>query len=338
MKRVFALTKAYISLLLKDKMTLFWFLVFPLLFVILFGYVVPNVGNQHDMVILANGDSEEIVRQLASFPSSKMDKDISLDDAIKELEDGYIAILITINDDNVEFHYLKEEEEWVKSIQSAISPNIDMRKIESYSYNGVQKIEPIDFILPGMIGLTIMQIGLFGGTSLLEDRSKQILRRLKISGVRSWQVILSHILSRLLMVILSTLFLILFGKIILGVPLHFEFWYTQFLFIILGGFAFLSLGLLIASVLSSPEAGNILSQSVNFLLAFICGVFLPLSILPEMVQTVVSYLPLTPLVEMLRNLFLGSEVDSVAIMISSSIILLWGIFSFVLGSLLFKWE
>ncbi len=339
MKSVFALTKAYISLLVKDKMTLFWFLAFPLLFVLLFGYVVPNVGNQHDMVILAEGENSKLLTdQLMTFPRTMIDEDMTLNKGKTELENGNISILISITEERVDFHYLKEEEKWVKNIQQAITPNIGQRKMDSVTYEGVHKIEPIDFIMPGMIGLTIMQIGLFGGTSLLEDRSKQILRRLKISGIKPWQVILSHILSRLVMVLFSTLVLILFGRVILGVPLQFEFWYTQFLFIILGGFVFLSLGLLIASILKSPEAGNILSQSVNFLMAFICGIFIPLTILPKTVQSVVSFLPLTPLVEMLRSLFLGAAIEPVTLMMSSLILLFWGFASFILGSLLFKWE
>lgn len=339
MSKVFLLTKTQMTLLGKDKMSIFWFLAFPLLFVLLFGYVVPNVGNQHDLVILAEDNADKaIVDQLLTFPNATFDEKTSINEGLGQLQNGSISILISLNSETVDFHYLEEQTAWVQNIKNAILPSIGARNVVPHTYEGIHKIEPVDFILPGMIGLTIMQIGFFGGTSLLEDRSKQILRRLKLSGIRPWQIILSHIISRVFLVLLASLVLIAFGSLVLGVPLKFDLWYLQITFILLGGFTFLSLGLFIASILRSPEAGNIVAQTFNFLLAFICGIFLPLSLLPDSVQKIVSILPLTPLVEVLRTLFLGIDFEVVTLMTAGLIVLIWGGISFAVGSLLFKWE
>lgn len=340
MKTILALTVTQIKLLYNDKMNLFWFLAFPLLFILLFGYIVPNVGYKNDIMILAEdySKSQILVDQLLTFPNSTLHNYDSLPESFEQFENGSFSVLITLNNESIDIHYSADEEAWIQNIKNAISPMVSEGTINTYSYENIYIIEPVDFILPGMIALTIMQIGLFGGTSLLNDRSKQILRRFKLNGIKPWQIILTHIISRLILVLCSSIVIVLFGKIILKIPLQLEYWYLQLFFIILGGVTFLSLGLFIASVLRSPEAGNIISQSLNFLLAFICGIFLPLSILPNAVQGIVSMIPLTPLVEILRNLFLDVNMDLITMLIGASVISLWACVSFCISSLLFKWE
>ncbi len=51
-----------------------------------------------------------------------------------------------------------------------------------------------DFV-PIMVGLSILQVGLFAAIPLVGNREKLILRRLAATPLRRWQLIGSNILS-----------------------------------------------------------------------------------------------------------------------------------------------
>jgi ABC-2 type transport system permease protein len=340
--RLYHLSLLHFKLILRDKMTIFWFLAFPLIFTVLFGFVVPNVGNQNKIIIVSENVTDQnnsLIDKLSSIPNTEWESNLQPKDAIQQFSNGYLAMVIIIKKDEVHLHYLNErDEKLVLIISDLVERDNSKYTLKLESYNNIHLIEPIDFILPGMIALTIMQIGLFGGTSLLMDRNAQILRRLKTNGVKASEIIMSHIFSRIFLVLLSTVLLIIFGKFILGASVYLSQWYILIPLLLISSFCFLSIGLLIASVFRSPEAGNIFAQAINFPMAFACGVFFPQAILPEFLQNITETLPLTHLVETTRNLFLNIDISGDQMLLTVGILMGWGILCLVIGSKLFKWE
>ncbi|MCM3440409.1 ABC transporter permease [Metabacillus halosaccharovorans] len=341
--RFIHLTHIHLKLILRDKMTLFWFLAFPLILTTLFGFIVPNVGNQSKLVIVSDESytkDSPVIDKLLSVPNAEWDPGLEPEEAVEQFTRGYLAMAITAEkDQEISLHYRDgQDRELVEVLSNVIKQADSSIEVKSVPYEDIQTIRPIDFILPGMIVLTIMQIGLFGGTTLLMDRNSQTLRRLKTNGVTASEIILSHIFSRILLVIAAAMLLTFVGKYILRANIDLSNWYVILPIAFIAGICFLSMGLLIASMFRSPEAGNIFSQSINFPMAFICGIFFPLSTMPEPLQKFASILPLTPLVETTRNLFLAIEISGMQLMVTVGLLVIWGISSLGLGSILFKWE
>ena len=330
------------KLLLRDRMSLFWFMVFPIIMTVLFGYLVPNVGNQSKIMVVSDGTytkEHSMVQKLLSVPNTEWAEETP-EGIIQEFKNGYLSMVVSVSEkDGFSLHYREEHKDGVVQVLSdVILLENAQAKIDFVDYENVKSIRPIDFILPGMIVLTIMQIGLFGGNTLLIDRNSQILRRLKTNGIKASEIILSHILSRILLVLASVLLLTIVGKWVLSAHLDLSQWYILIPITLVAGFSFLCMGLLIASLFRSPEAGTIFSQSINFPMAFLCGIFFPLSTVPDIMQKIAAVLPLTPLVDTFRGLLLAIEVSQMDIMMTVLILIAWGMTSLGLGSIMFKWE
>src|SRR5204862_960795 len=76
----------------------------------------------------------------------------------------------------------------------------------------------IDFLIPGLLGMNLMGSGLWGvGFSVVQARTKILLKRLMATPMRRGHYLLSFILSRLLFLFLEIAALVGFGWLMFGV-------------------------------------------------------------------------------------------------------------------------
>jgi ABC-2 type transport system permease protein len=326
--------------MLRDRMTMFWFIVFPIVMSVLFGLVIPYLQGSPNLTLTA-GSAElrdtPVYKQLSAFPNVAEAGGKDTGALVDEVKKGQVALLIVLESDNViDLHYRPTMRNWEGIIDKVIKGAGLPAQIKSFSYNDYRPITALDYIIPGMLAMTVMQIGLFGGNSLLLDRTRMILRRLKLNGVLPGDILLSHMVNRIFLIVLSVVVLVAVA-LLMGVHFYMQSYILLILTILFGALVFLSIGLLIASFFRSPEAGNVFTQVFNFPMTFLCGIFWPITILPGGFQAFARVLPLTPLVEMTRGMMLTGI--SIGDWLSGLLILAcWGIVSFVLGTLLFKWE
>jgi len=80
-----------------------------------------------------------------------------------------------------------------------------------------------------------------------------------------------------------------------------------------------------------------LANITSFLMMFLSGVFFPIESMPSWLQPVSNVLPLTYFVSGLRDgMVYASGLMDGAFWIGIGILLIWGVASFVLGSLLYR--
>jgi ABC-type multidrug transport system permease subunit len=194
----------------------------------------------------------------------------------------------------------------------------------------------IDFLVPGLLGINLMGGGLFGvGFVLVDMRVKKLLKRFLATPLRHRDFLLSVILSRLLFMLpeicaLLGLSWLLFGVGIQGSVL------SLIVVILLGGFAFAGLGLLIASRATTLETASGLLNLVMLPMYVLSGVFFSSERFPAAVQPFIRLLPLTALNDalrgvMLEGLSLGDLWRPVLTLIA------WGAVSFAIALRIFRW-
>ena len=61
----------------------------------------------------------------------------------------------------------------------------------------------ISYFVPSMLGLSVMQVGIFAAIPLVADREKLILKRLAATPLRRWQLVGSNVLMRLLIALVQ---------------------------------------------------------------------------------------------------------------------------------------
>jgi ABC-2 type transport system permease protein len=84
-------------------------------------------------------------------------------------------------------------------------------------------------------------------------------------------------------------------------------------FLVLGPFLFVSLGMLIGSLSSSAESAALIGNLITFPMMFLSGTFFPLAAMPQYLQTFAHALPLYYVIDGLTNLMLYSNVSQALI-------------------------
>ena len=73
----------------------------------------------------------------------------------------------------------------------------------------------ISYFVPSMLGLSVMQVGIFAAIPLVADREKLILKRLAATPLRRWQLVGSNVLMRLLIALAQTVIIVGVGVALL---------------------------------------------------------------------------------------------------------------------------
>ena len=194
----------------------------------------------------------------------------------------------------------------------------------------------VDFLLPGIIGMNLMNGGLWGvGFSLVDMRIKKLLKRLLATPLRRSDFVAAQMALRLTFVFVEIPFLLLVGHWLLGVPVRGS-WGAIFVAGGIGSLTFGGLGMLLASRATRIESVMGLMNLVSMPMLLCSGVFFSSDRFPEILQPVIRVLPLTALIDAFRAIILeGAALASQTGRLS--LVAGCGIACFVVGLRLFRW-
>ena len=194
----------------------------------------------------------------------------------------------------------------------------------------------IDFLVPGIVGMTIMQLGLFGvAFGFVQLKRTGALRRLFATPTSPAYFLSAQVLSRLIIGVVQVA--ILFGVgIWFGLQMFGD--YMSLLVIVLFGSAiFLAIGFAIAGWAKNEDQAAPVANLVSLPMTFLSGVFFPRDAMPDFLAAITQFMPLTYVNEALRGivndgaglLSLGPQLIGMGV---------WVAITFALAVLLFRWE
>ena len=194
---------------------------------------------------------------------------------------------------------------------------------------------PVDFLLPGTLGLAIIATAFVNlGISTAFERGYGVLKRLGGSPLPRAGLLAAKVAAVAVVEIASVAVLFAVAIAVLG-------WRPGPGFsapvvaaaVLLGTFAFASLGLLLAGALR-PEATLALANAVFVLFLLVGGVILPIARLPEPFAAAARLLPSGALTDALRAGF-GTGCDATVPFI---VLAAWGAAAAILTARTFRWE
>lgn len=195
----------------------------------------------------------------------------------------------------------------------------------------------IDFLIPGLLGMNLMGSGLWGvGFSVVQARTKGLLKRFLATPMRKGHYLLSYMLSRLLFLIIEVAALIGFGWLVFDVGVRGSL-VTLGAVTLVGAFSFAGLGLLVASRAKTIEAVSGLMNLVMLPMWILSGTFFSYARFPDAMQPFVRALPLTGLNDALRGVMIdGASLTHVAVPLG--VVAAWGLGSFLVAVKIFRWR
>ena len=156
-----------------------------------------------------------------------------------------------------------------------------------------------------MLGLSVMQVGIFAAIPLVADREKLILKRLAATPLRRWQLVGSNVLMRLLIALVQAVIIVGVGVVRSSASRSTGPWSLSVFFVVLGAVAFLALGYVIASFAKTEDAANGMTSVIQFPMMFLSGTFFPIDQMPDFLQGIARLIPLTYLSDALRQVMVG---------------------------------
>ena len=160
------------------------------------------------------------------------------------------------------------------------------------------------YVLPGMIAMVIMQSGIYGLAYWMVDlKARGALKKLNATPMPEWQMVLSLIASRTLIIFGQVIVLTLLGVFFFNAKFSGNI-ISVFLLSSLGGGIFLSLGLLISAVSKTYESAAPITSAIGLPMTFLGNIFYPIEILPNSLRIFAKALPITYLADGLRQAYL----------------------------------
>ncbi len=169
-----------------------------------------------------------------------------------------------------------------------------------------------DFVVPGLLAMGLMQLLMVGiASAIARYREMQILKRIQVTPVSPAAFVAGQVLARLALAIVA-LALMMGVAVALGANIRGS-WWSMMIIASAGNVVFLTLGFAIAGRAKTVDGANNLAGLSTIPLMFLSGMFFPVEVMPDFLQSVVQYLPITPVIDALRAVALeGAGFGDVA--------------------------
>ncbi len=357
MKIFNSLLIAYIKDMARDRMTLFWFLVFPVLFIFIFGSIFG--GSQEDIVFNVGLVADEgkvlgtmVEQAFAHVPIFNMYKGNEEEEmAALERKERHMVVAILPADTFMEsaevlVYYDPGERLSAQALLGAVNrvffeieraltdvPNLFTVKPMAM---GSTELKDIDYILPGILAMSIMQLGIFASLQFVGFRQNKVLKRLGATPAPKSSVLGSQIVVRLIISMFQTLVILLVGHLVYKVTVVGNLFVIVGL-VLLGTLLFTALGFFVSSFAKTVESANVLAQIVQFPLMFLSGIFFPIDFMPKFLQPVLKIIPLSYFGDLLRHVITGFPLTFPPGR-SLGIMAVWCVVSSALALKFFRWQ
>lgn len=361
--RVF--TKLSTRRFFRDKLAVFFGILFPLIFLLVFGSINSGGGNDITFKVSVINQSQsafskDFTQQLKNDNKTfkVSDTDTTYDLAKESLGRGQLDGIIVLPEqfgttDNetptgtAQVIYTQNNESAGQTLTTVLDgqfKEINAKyvtqqvplSVEAKSLNE-NSLSSFDYAFAGLLGFSIIGIGIFGPMNVFPELKKQgILRRLHTTPIRVWQYFLSTMLAQAIIGLVSLAVMFLVAIIVFD--LHVVGNYLEIgLFCVFGIFMILGIGLSIGGWAKNERQAAPLGNIIVFPMMFLSGTFFPRFLMPEWLQNISGFLPLTPVIDGIR--FLTTEGKHlIDLGPQLGLMAAWMIVIYAIAFRVFRWE
>lgn len=163
----------------------------------------------------------------------------------------------------------------------------------------------MDISMPAYTALILSTVGMMGvPINISGYRESGVLRRFKATALRPLTYIAADVVANLVMTLLGMLGLVVVGWLLYRVQFEGNA-VAVACAVVFGGLGMFSVGYLIASLAPSARSAQVIGMVLFYPMMFLSGAGIPLEVLPESIQKVSAFIPLTYVVKLLRGLWFG---------------------------------
>jgi ABC-type multidrug transport system permease subunit len=329
----------------REPEAIFWVYGFPILLTVALGVAFRNKPVEQIRVVVQEGPGAEAAAAALGQDGKFVVQRLDAADANLRLRTGKTELVVVpAEGDGPSYEFVYDPTRAESLLARNATDDVLQRaagRQDKYTPSDQEMLEPggryIDFLVPGLLGMSLMGGGLWAvGFVIVDMRIRKLLKRFLATPMKKGHFLAGIMLSRLIFLAPEVLFLLVFAWLVFGVPIQGSLLAVTFL-ILLGSFTFSGIGLLVASRPKTIEAVSGMMNLVMLPQWVLSGIFFSSERFPEGAQPYLKLIPLTPLNDALRAVMLeGKPLASQATEIA--ILTVWGVVTFVLALRLFRWN
>jgi ABC-2 type transport system permease protein len=348
----------------RDKVALFFGILFPVIFLFIFGGLFGSNSDVSFKVAFLNSSDTEYAKQFANElrqgKTFKVDEQVTtkaeaeekmnrsqIDAAILIPESfgqvgtdgrpsGQLTVLYTQNNSQAGQVLIPALQAGFKELNAKFVPTDQPFTVKGEQLNR-NSLSQFDYTFAGLLGFSIIGLGIFGPVNIFPELKKQgILRRLHTTPLRVWQYFLSIVASQVLQGMLSigVMFAIAMAVFDLNVVGNFV---AITFYLVLSIALILGIGLALGGWAKNERQAAPLSNIIVFPMLFLSGTFFPRFLMPEWLQSVSAFLPLTPVIDGIR-LMVTEGKSLLDLLPQLGLIAVWMLVIYAVAFRVFRWE
>jgi ABC-2 type transport system permease protein len=346
----------------RDRLALFFGILFPLIFLFVFGSISRGNSVSFHVALLNNSSSsfaKQFVSQIKANKIFKIDPSVTTmaqanDKMNKSQIEGTIVLPANFGavkhghpSGQVYVYYSPNNDQAGQALTSVLQQEfkgLNSRFVNvqtPFSVVGQQtkqkSLTSFDYTFAGLLGFSILGAGIFGPMNVFPELKKQgILRRFHTTPLRVWQYFLSTMISQAItgLVAIGVMFIAAIAVFHLNVVGN----YIEIaLFLAFSIIMILGIGLAIGGWARNERQAAPLGNIVVFPLMFLSGVFFPRFLMPTWLQGITNYFPLSPVIDGARLLITeGKHLTDIGTQLG--IMAIWLVIVYIIAFRVFRWE
>ncbi len=349
----------------RDRTAIFFTIGFPLIFLFVFGGLNSGGSDVSFKVAIINESQSTIasdfVKEAEASEVLKVDTEITTMDEAKEkmtrseldaaivlpkefgetvegdaYPTGEATVVYTQNNQQSAVALTSILESQFKAINAELVTTVTPFTVVGEKLNE-QSLSAFDYTFAGLLGFAIIGMGIFGPINVFPELKKMgILRRLSTTPLRVWQYFVSTMIGQaaiglLALAVMFAVAITVFDLQVVGS------WIELIIFLIASIAMILGIGLALGGWAKNERQVAPLANIIVFPMMFLSGTFFPRFLMPEWLQNVSAWLPLTPVIDGIR-LITTEGLHLFQIMPQVGMVLGWMVVIYIIAFRVFRWE
>ncbi len=349
----------------RDKLAIFFTIGFPLIFLFVFGGLNSGSGDISMRVAVINHSdtqfAKEFVKNAEKSKVLNVDKEAkNLNQAKEKMTRAQLDAAIILPKDfgevqsgqkfpsgQAEVQYTQNNQQSAQALTSILDGqfkainNKFVKNETPFTVSSKQlnekSLSQFDYTFAGLLGFAIIGMGIFGPVNVFPELKKMgILRRLSTTPLKVWQYFLSNMIGQAVIGLLALAVMFIVAILVFHLKVVGNY-FELIAFLIFGIILILGIGLALGGWAKNERQVAPLANIIVFPMMFLSGTFFPRFLMPEWLQNLSSFIPLTPVIDGIR-LIVTEGKHLIDLGPQLGLMLIWLVVIYFIAFRVFRWE
>lgn len=335
----------------RDKVALFFVILFPLMFLVLFGGIFSDQGVSKSKLVEVG--QVTLIDQLPAEAKQAFDQAFevtrsdNLNDAVQKVKDGDVDAAVEQRGNTVVLHFSQADQVKAATVRGTIGAFVDGANVAASGKPPTFTLQPaqveddslksIQYVTPGLLGWAVATSATFGAAlTLVQWRTTKLLRRLRLAPISTGSVVFARVFVSAAVALVQMAIFLGLAVAAFGLKLTGS-WWMGIPLVVCGTLSFMAIGLLAGAFSKSSEGASGIANLIVLPMAFLSGSFIPLDVAPGWLQGVSRIFPLRYLNEGMLDVMVRGKGPGAALL-PMGVLLAFALVVGLIATRLFRWD